>query len=344
MPILPSEPGREVSVYRSIVWHSTVIVALLVKLVWLSGHLETAVWPTQRAAVTATLAVLLILAAPTMLASWRYRRFTLLALSVCLTSVALADVLHFRFYGDVISIAELAHTRQLSALLDSVVAMLRPTDAFLYADVAVLSVASWSPIVPRSTQTALVPGPRLATSVLVAGLMLAGIPAQLIWDDPEEVFEYATTRREVAVAIGIIPHHVYDLAIHLAHPVVGRLTVDSVDRATVTSYLAATRYVSTIGALGTVRSGEGPESDHRDGGVAARLSDRPGGRRSAGHADAVPVREGKPPIRELLRPNPPGYDIRRRVHVTTESSPLAGRGGLDTLRVKQLPRATGGPA
>ena len=239
MPILPSEPGREVSVYRSIVWHSTVIVALLVKLVWLGGHLETAVWPTQRAAVTATLAVLLILAAPTMLASWRYRRFTLLALSVCLTSVALADVLHFRFYGDVISIAELAHTRQLSALLDSVVARLRPTDAFLFADVAVLSVASWSPIVPRSTQTALVPGPRLATSVLVAGLMLAGIPAQLIWDDPEEVFEYATTRREVAVAIGIIPHHIYDLAIHLAHPVVGRLTVDSVDRATVTSYLAA---------------------------------------------------------------------------------------------------------
>ena len=129
---------------HSILLHGAVIGALLAKLLVLGASLDTAVHPEQRAAIGATLAVLLILAAPTMLLSWRPRLAALLSLDVCFTSVALADVLHFRAYGDVISIAEIGHVGQLTTVLTSVLTLLRPTDALFYSDVVVLGVLSLS--------------------------------------------------------------------------------------------------------------------------------------------------------------------------------------------------------
>lgn len=236
MPISPSGNWGKLGVIHSILLHGTVIGALLVKLLVLGASLDTAVHPEQRAAIGATLAILLILAAPTTLLPWRLRLAALLSLNVCLTSVALADVLHFRAYGDVISMAEIGHVGQLTTVLTSVLTLLRPTDALFYGDIVVLVVLSLSrPVSPpmwaQSRQRL------VGAALLIVGLASMTTPTRLIWDDPEEVFEYATTRREVAVAIGLVPYHLHDLVVHVSYAIVGRLKIDDSDRAAVKRYL-----------------------------------------------------------------------------------------------------------
>ena len=226
----------QLGVIHSILLHGTVIGVLLVKLLVLGASLDTAVHPEQRAAIGATLALLLILAAPTMLLPWRLRLAALLSLNVCFTSIALADVLHFRAYGDVISIAEIGHVGQLTTVLTSVLTLLRPTDGLFYSDVVVLVVLSLSRPVSLS-RWAQSPRGLVGAALLIAGVASMTIPAHLIWDDPEDVFEYATTRREVAVAIGLVPYHLHDLVVHVSYAIVGPLKVDGSDRAAVTRYL-----------------------------------------------------------------------------------------------------------
>ena len=164
------------------------------------------------------------------------RLWALLTLNAAATLVALADVVRFRAYGDVISVAEIGHLGQLPTVLNSVVALLQPTDALFFADVivfAALAVGFQRAIEVNE------PHPRgrlLGTSLLIAGLASVS-PARLMYSDPEQVFEYATTRREVAVAIGLLPHHLRDVVTHVTYSVVGRRMVDDADRAKVRRFL-----------------------------------------------------------------------------------------------------------
>jgi phosphoglycerol transferase MdoB-like AlkP superfamily enzyme len=99
----------------------------------------------------------------------------------------------------------------------------------LVADVLVVGVIAglrWAAFSRRRPAS----GRRPALAFLGAAIVLAIQPAWLIWRDPDEVFAYEATRREVAVAIGILPYHLYDAAAFAVYPVFWRLATTAADR------------------------------------------------------------------------------------------------------------------
>lgn len=225
-----------------VVFATTIVACMLCKLLVLGSFLDTTAHPTQRAAATATAAMLLVLVAPLALLSWPRRIAALLALDGAVTLVGLADLVHFRFLGDVLSLAEVPHAAQLASVISSVAALLRARDALWFADVFA-GAAIWAVFARRWTARSQPHGSgALAVAVLTGlALLLGSVPLRLIWLDPEDVFAYATTRREVAVAIGLLPYHVYDVTLHTAYPLRGRLRIDDAKRKRVRDLLERRR-------------------------------------------------------------------------------------------------------
>ena len=83
---------------------------LLTKLLLLDRLLDTASHSVRRAAMPATAALLCLLLVPLLWLAPRTRVSVFLAVNLLLTTLALADVVHYRFFGDV---AELTHVTQL---------------------------------------------------------------------------------------------------------------------------------------------------------------------------------------------------------------------------------------
>lgn len=215
-------------------------VATFVKLAWMTSVFDSSSHPAVRTSSSATAAVLLLLAAPLPSLSPAFRVAAALVLDMLLSSIVFVDRVHWRFGGDVTSLSELSHLWQLWTVRSSVIAALRPGDLLLFADVIVIGFIVWRFKVtsPASGQS----WRRLAwqSSAIVAMSLLLVVPtARLIAHDPDEVFEYSTTRREVAVAIGIIPYHLYDLFIQVAFPWSGRATTTETERGDALRLLAA---------------------------------------------------------------------------------------------------------
>jgi len=215
---------------------------LLTKLLLLGRLLDTASHPVSRAALPATAALLCLLLVPLLWLAPRPRVSVFLAVNLLLTALALADVVHYRFFGDVLSIAELIHVGQLGPVAGSVATKVRMVDIVLLLDIFVgfSLLACLSPGQPGLGRR---PVKESIVLLMIAGFLSVG-PFRLIRLDPEEVFTYSTTRREVAVAIGILPFHAYDLASHLLYPVAGRFQVSDTDRRRLTDFFRA-RHVET---------------------------------------------------------------------------------------------------
>jgi phosphoglycerol transferase MdoB-like AlkP superfamily enzyme len=204
---------------------------LVGKLLALGVTLDTASHPQQRSVLPATLALLGFLFAPLPWLRPSVRAAAFFAFDLLITTLAVADAIHFRVLGDVVSIAELTHASQLGFVMPGVASLLKRRDLLPFLDVAIgiLLYTFWA----RRGDHGDSPTPlRLKQSIalLVTALLLSIAPIRLMRLDPEEVFAYSTTRREVAVAIGLLPFHAYDLGAHLFYPISGRLAVDDADR------------------------------------------------------------------------------------------------------------------
>ena len=225
--------------YRSLALSLVSVVSLLAKLLLLGAALDNSSFPSQRASLGATAAMVLLASIPAVWCAPGRRVLVLLTINVLGTTLALADVIHFRYYGDVLSFAEFAHAHQLLVVGSSILGLAQSWHVLLYADVLILGLLArlWR----DRRRTGVRRSMRLAVSVglITAALALSIAPMRLVWTDPEEVFEYATTRREVAVAIGLLPHHLYDAGIHVMYPLAGRLGVDAEDRDRVRRFLRA---------------------------------------------------------------------------------------------------------
>ena len=99
--------------YRSLALSLVSVVSLLAKLLLLGAALDNSSFPSQRASLGATAAVVLLASIPAVWCAPGRRVLVLLTINVLGTSLALADVIHFRYYGDVLSFAEFAHAHQL---------------------------------------------------------------------------------------------------------------------------------------------------------------------------------------------------------------------------------------
>src|SRR5262245_28737449 len=190
------------------------VVVLAYKLVQMSA-LDHHRYPAERWVATATLGGLLVLVSPLAILPCVSRYIAILGLNAALTALALGDVIHQRFYGDVLSIQEIGAVGQLGRVAESVTTLLKPTDALYFLDVVV--GAALVPIYARMCRgrPPALPRAHAAAGLLVAGLFLVLPSVRMAWLDPEEVFGYAAQRRDVVAAVGLLPYHAYDLAIHL---------------------------------------------------------------------------------------------------------------------------------
>ena len=203
---------------------------LAAKLLVLNALMAADAFPTRRAAVAATAALALVCLLLVHGLRERWRLPALLLLDAAISTLLFADVVHFRFFGEPVSVAEALHGWQLGVVTTTVFSGIKPADWLLYADVVAggLAWACWL----RATPDAIVrPAGRRVVARLGLGVAgaLAVAPLYLVWTDPEEVFFYGTRRREVVAAIGVLPYHVYDATTYTLRQL-GRLSVDSADR------------------------------------------------------------------------------------------------------------------
>jgi phosphoglycerol transferase MdoB-like AlkP superfamily enzyme len=167
--------------------------------------------------LSATLGILLLLVAllPLLRRTWRFT--ALLVLNLILTTLGVADLVHVRFYADVLSASDLILAPALSGLVPSILKLLRPTDSLYYVDI-VFACAAFPFYVSRCKDVASFDRgyrARMSVALMVSGLILAVPTAVAVWQNGRELFGYTSVRLEAASALGILPYHVSDMVVHL---------------------------------------------------------------------------------------------------------------------------------
>jgi phosphoglycerol transferase MdoB-like AlkP superfamily enzyme len=164
---------------------------------------------------SATLATLLIIGAPLMLASWGRRLGLLILLNLALTVVGLADLLHVRFYADVLSASSFTTARMIRDVLPSLGDIFLPTDPLYAVDIALalLLLPRYRDVCRRIPGFGFASRARLATGLLIAGLLFAEPTLRLAWDQDQGLFSRSTLRVEAAAVTGLLPYHLLDASI-----------------------------------------------------------------------------------------------------------------------------------
>lgn len=192
-------------------------------------------------------ALLLLILAPLLLIGARRRLIVIWVLNLFLTLVVFADVMYFRYFGDIISLTALGGTWQLGLVKDSVGALLRPTDLFLFADVIV------APFFFGSYGRRLAAGRTAPTQrrwlrpafALGASLLLAIPPIRAATVDEDQVFHWGFFRFYQARKIGLANYHLYEGARRLWTDVVTRSRVSPAEREHALKALAQWRPIAT---------------------------------------------------------------------------------------------------
>lgn len=215
-----------------------IALALAVKLARLSNTLDPQPFPAHRAVLLTTVAVIGFMWTPLVLfAGTTTSHVVACLLNVALTTLALADHVHYRFFGDVLSLSDSGRLGQIGVALPSLLYALGPRLALAYFDVVLALLLL--PAVRRRAAPATARARIRWCLALVLMSSLSGSPsAYLLHTDPEEIFHYTYTRQQVVAAIGILPYHAYDVALVALYPWRGRLASDHHDLRAVQHYLA----------------------------------------------------------------------------------------------------------
>lgn len=180
---------------------------------------------TRPEVLGATLASLLVLVAFLLLPPRLPRVLALLSLNLFLTSLGITDLVHVRYYADVVSLSDVVMAPMVLGVLPRVFESLSTLNALYYLDVAVgLLLLPWYlracrtiPPLHRPLRIG------IGFAVLGAGLVLAVPTARMAWRTGPALLSYSSPRIELASAIGILPYHLGDLALRLAgeKPIIG---------------------------------------------------------------------------------------------------------------------------
>ena len=166
--------------------------------------------------VAATLGTLLFLLPWLFLRPGRSQVIAALLADMVLTLIAFADVLYYRHFGDLTSVATLRFASQLGDVSSSVTELLQPGDLLFWLDIPLLLLAA---LVPsrwakrllgsfwESFRTVRV---RLRTAAVVA-LFGAGLAAIVALNDPLLGVKW-TGHTWVASQLGLVNYHLFDLA------------------------------------------------------------------------------------------------------------------------------------
>jgi lipoteichoic acid synthase len=168
--------------------------------------------------VTATLATLLVLFAPFWMLSRTWRFVSVLLLDFVLTILGLVDLVHVRFYADVVAVSDLALAPALGGVLPSILKGLQWTDALYGCDIIIgcALLPGYASSCKRIPAFDRVDRGRIAIALAVFGLILGAPTALTVWRNKGELFSYVSLRIEAASTLGILPYHVADALIHFA--------------------------------------------------------------------------------------------------------------------------------
>ncbi len=199
-------------------------------------HVVTAV-QARPEVLAATLAGLLVLVTSLLVLPRLPRVLALLFLNLFLTSLGITDLVHVRFYADVVSLSDVVMAPMVLGVLPRVFESLSTLNALYYLDVvAGLLLLPW--YVRACRRIPSLPGPArvgLAFGVLGAGLVLAVPTVRMAWRIGPALLGYSNPRIELAASIGILPYHMGDLALRLT---AGKPTIGEPERQRVIRFLA----------------------------------------------------------------------------------------------------------
>jgi phosphoglycerol transferase MdoB-like AlkP superfamily enzyme len=171
----------------------------------------------ERSAHAATWAAVLLASAVLAVAGRHGRLGGAVLLNLGLTLMLTADRIHLRFYGDLVSVAELPNVWQLRRVLSSVRAALKASDISNYVDIGA-AIVFWAfygrlakdlPDLPLTIRL-------VAASVLLGLALIASIPVVLaVRRDDKHIFNWRVARIHFVGVIGIFFYHLYEIVTYL---------------------------------------------------------------------------------------------------------------------------------
>jgi phosphoglycerol transferase MdoB-like AlkP superfamily enzyme len=185
--------------------------AILAKLAWFHAQLDQPFAPVVVAAVSVGTVLLLVAWLPLVSPTRRLAVGT--AGNLALSALALSDLIYFRFFNTFLSMDLVDQAGQTGEVLSSVAALLRPTDAWLFVDVALTLFlwatrgASWVAALAGTFRSGR--SKELVAFALTLGAVLVAAPVtvQATKGDAFTLWDLG-----VYQATGLVGFHVYDAA------------------------------------------------------------------------------------------------------------------------------------
>ncbi|MDF2629781.1 MAG: hypothetical protein K0R39_3612, partial [Symbiobacteriaceae bacterium] len=179
-----------------------------------AGLLASGIMPGP-AMTLATFGAFLIISPWFYRSTGRKRMLLLTLLDLFITFVLFADILYYRQFGDLVSVASLRFVAQLATVGDSVLVLLQPGDLWLWADVAVIAALALLPRRPAGHWLGMLQHARFSLKA-AAGLTALGITivTAIALIDPYLSAKYYG-HSMVASRMGLLNYHGFDIGNYL---------------------------------------------------------------------------------------------------------------------------------
>jgi len=201
-----------------------VIVSLWLKLIHFSIFLKSSWWaPEETTSVwvynhpemfTSSLSGLLLLIwfVPLLKRVWRY--LLLIVINFLITSILLANQIHFYWYGDIISFSSLLKANMLPLITPSILKLLSPLDLLYFLDIiiSIIIFPYYFRICKRITKLEFSSLKHISFATFILGLVFIIPSVNLFFKDKsrEAIISYKNLQGDVAASLGLINYLLID--------------------------------------------------------------------------------------------------------------------------------------
>lgn len=189
-------------------------------------------------ALAGSLGSVLLLSAPLLLLRLRARVVALWLFNLLIATMVLADLLHFSYFEDIISLSSLSAAWQVAPVYRSVLALLRLRHALLFVDLPLVLLLWWRYPPGAAVRSRI--RPAIVAGVAVAGALLLLIPVHLVRENRGLVFSTDFFRFHAARRIGLLNVHALELGRLLARRA-DRTAISAEEREAVRQFIASRR-------------------------------------------------------------------------------------------------------